>query len=43
MTPLRHLAQIFAMLQVSQREVVDPGPLIEALRLNKGDQQDAAE
>jgi hypothetical protein len=40
---LFHLANIFGMLQHSQRHVVDPGALIEALRLNKGYQQDAAE
>lgn len=38
-----HLANIFAMMQESHRPVVDPGALIEALRLNKGSQQDAAE
>lgn len=42
-TPLYHLANIFAKLQCSQRSVVDPGELVEALRLNKGHQQDAAE
>lgn len=40
---LYHLGSIFAMLQNSQRAVVDPGALVEALRLNKGHQQDAAE
>ncbi|WVQ80125.1 hypothetical protein IAT38_002226 [Cryptococcus sp. DSM 104549] len=42
-TPLYHLALVFAMLGYSDRKVVDPMGLIEALRLNKGDQQDAAE
>lgn len=42
-TPLYHLANIFAMLQESKRQVVDPGALIDALKLNKGNQQDAAE
>ncbi|OCF31948.1 hypothetical protein I316_06331 [Kwoniella heveanensis BCC8398] len=42
-TPLYHLASVFAMLQHSQRAVVDPSFLIEALRLDKGDQQDAGE
>lgn len=41
--PLRHLANIFGMLESSQRSVVDPGELIEALGLAKGNQQDAAE
>lgn len=41
--PLRHLANIFAMLEYSKRKVVDPGALIEALQLAKGNQQDAAE
>lgn len=40
---LYHLANIFAMMQESRRPVADPGALIEALRLNKGNQQDAAE
>lgn len=40
---LHCLASVFGRLQISRRPVVDPGPLIEALRLNKGDQQDAAE
>lgn len=40
---LHCLASVFGRLQLSRRPVVDPGPLIEALRLNKGDQQDAAE
>ncbi|WVF71134.1 hypothetical protein IAT40_005931 [Kwoniella sp. CBS 6097] len=42
-TPLYHLASVFAMLQYSERAVVDPSFLIEALRLDKGDQQDAGE
>ncbi|KAL1405904.1 hypothetical protein Q8F55_007584 [Vanrija albida] len=43
LSPLHHLANIFAMMHFSNKAVVDPGALIEALRLNKGDQQDAAE
>ncbi|WOO83634.1 Ubiquitin carboxyl-terminal hydrolase 48 [Vanrija pseudolonga] len=43
LSPLHHLANIFAMMHYSNKPVVDPGALIEALRLNKGDQQDAAE
>ncbi|WWC89000.1 uncharacterized protein L201_003917 [Kwoniella dendrophila CBS 6074] len=42
-TPLYHLAMVFGMLQYSNRDVVDPMGLIEALRLEKGNQQDAAE
>ncbi|WWC94448.1 hypothetical protein V866_001294 [Kwoniella sp. B9012] len=42
-TPLFHLAMVFGMLQHSNRQVVDPMGLIEALRLEKGNQQDAAE
>nr|XP_019046681.1 hypothetical protein I302_05431 [Kwoniella bestiolae CBS 10118]OCF25611.1 hypothetical protein I302_05431 [Kwoniella bestiolae CBS 10118] len=42
-TPLYHLAMVFGMLQHSNRQVVDPMGLIEALRLEKGNQQDAAE
>ncbi|WVQ99731.1 hypothetical protein IAU59_006873 [Kwoniella sp. CBS 9459] len=42
-TKLYHLASIFAMLQYSDRAVVDPSFLIEALRLDKGEQQDAGE
>lgn len=41
--PLFHLAKIFAAMRYTRRPVVDPGALIEALRLNKGAQQDAAE
>ncbi|KLT43767.1 hypothetical protein CC85DRAFT_284275 [Cutaneotrichosporon oleaginosum] len=41
--PLFHLAKIFAAMRYTRRSVVDPGALIEALRLNKGAQQDAAE
>ncbi|ODN97958.1 hypothetical protein I350_07595 [Cryptococcus amylolentus CBS 6273] len=42
-TPLFQLALIFGMLEHSEKKVVDPMGLIDALRLNKGDQQDAAE
>ncbi|KAL7425154.1 hypothetical protein Q5752_000842 [Cryptotrichosporon argae] len=42
-SPLYHLASIFAALQHGKRKVVDPGVLIDALQLKKGDQQDAAE
>ena len=42
-SPLFHLAYIFASLQYTQRSYVDPAVLIEALRLDKGDQQDAGE
>ncbi|ORY26328.1 hypothetical protein BCR39DRAFT_541321 [Naematelia encephala] len=42
-TPLYHLALVFAQLQFSEKSIVDPMGLIEALRLNTGDQQDAAE
>ncbi|WVQ77862.1 hypothetical protein IAR50_007560 [Cryptococcus sp. DSM 104548] len=42
-TPLFQLALIFAMLEHSEKKVVDPMGLIDALRLNAGDQQDAAE
>lgn len=42
-SPLYHLAYIFASLQHTQRPYVDPTVLIEALRLDKGDQQDAGE
>jgi ubiquitin carboxyl-terminal hydrolase 48 len=38
-----YLALIFASLQYSTKKVVDPMGLIEALRLEKGNQQDAAE
>ncbi|BEI93443.1 uncharacterized protein CcaverHIS019_0510710 [Cutaneotrichosporon cavernicola] len=41
--PLFHLAMIFAAMRYTCRQVVDPGALIEALRLDKGAQQDAAE
>jgi len=40
---LYHLGSVFGMLQHSRRAVVDPGALINALKLNKGEQQDAAE
>ncbi|WWC62222.1 uncharacterized protein I303_104817 [Kwoniella dejecticola CBS 10117] len=42
-TPLYQLAMVFGMLQHSNRQIVDPMGLIEALRLEKGNQQDAAE
>ncbi|GMK59688.1 hypothetical protein CspeluHIS016_0802940 [Cutaneotrichosporon spelunceum] len=41
--PLFYLAKIFAAMRYTLRQVVDPGALIEALRLDKGAQQDAAE
>jgi ubiquitin carboxyl-terminal hydrolase 48 len=34
---------IFASLQYSRKQVVDPMALVEALNLDKGNQQDAAE
>ncbi|EIW65966.1 hypothetical protein TREMEDRAFT_11865, partial [Tremella mesenterica DSM 1558] len=42
-TPLYHLAQVFASLQLSKRPYIDPSPLVEVLQLDKADQQDAAE
>lgn len=42
-TPLYQLALIFAKLEYSEKSVVDPMGLIDSLRLNTGDQQDAAE
>ncbi|WWC69883.1 uncharacterized protein I206_103826 [Kwoniella pini CBS 10737] len=42
-TPLYQLAIVFGMLQHSNRQLVDPMGLIDALRLEKGNQQDAAE
>ncbi|KAE8539220.1 hypothetical protein D1P53_004316 [Cryptococcus gattii VGV] len=42
-TPLYQLALIFAKLEYSEKSVIDPMGLIDALRLNAGDQQDAAE
>ncbi|KIR98682.1 hypothetical protein L804_04261 [Cryptococcus deuterogattii 2001/935-1] len=42
-TPLYQLALIFTKLEYSEKSVIDPMGLIDALRLNAGDQQDAAE
>ncbi|WVN87735.1 uncharacterized protein L203_102930 [Cryptococcus depauperatus CBS 7841] len=42
-SPLYHLALVFAMLEYSDRRIVDPLCLIHALRLKESDQQDAAE
>ncbi|OXG77311.1 ubiquitin carboxyl-terminal hydrolase 48 [Cryptococcus neoformans var. grubii Br795] len=42
-TPLYQLALIFAKLEYSEKSVVDPMGLVDSLRLNTGDQQDAAE
>ena len=42
-TPLFHLGAIFAALELSDRPVVDPTPLLDSLKLEKADQQDAAE
>jgi ubiquitin carboxyl-terminal hydrolase 48 len=42
-SPLFHLAHIFASLQHTEERFIDPMALIESLRLNKGEQQDAAE
>ncbi|ORX35565.1 hypothetical protein BD324DRAFT_652117 [Kockovaella imperatae] len=42
-TPLFHLGAIFASLDLSDRPVIDPTPLLDVLELNKSDQQDAAE
>jgi ubiquitin carboxyl-terminal hydrolase 48 len=42
-SPLFHLAHIFTSLEFTQKPFVDPRGLIESLRLNTGEQQDAAE
>ncbi|KAK4687825.1 hypothetical protein P7C73_g2281, partial [Tremellales sp. Uapishka_1] len=41
--PLFHLALVFASLQYTEKQIVDPTGLVEVLKLNKSDQQDAAE
>jgi ubiquitin carboxyl-terminal hydrolase 48 len=42
-SPCFQLALTFTGLQKSARAVFDPAGLVEALRLEKGDQQDASE
>ena len=42
-TTLFHLGSMFASLDLSERQVIDPSPLLKKLGLNKQDQQDAAE
>lgn len=40
---LYNLALVFASLQHTEKKVVDPSGLVKALRLESGNQQDAAE
>lgn len=40
---LGHLVKLFAAMQYSERKVIDPSALVEALGLRTNDQQDAGE
>jgi hypothetical protein len=42
-TALYHLGLVFASLEKSERQAVDPEGLINKLKLEKGNQQDAQE